>query len=166
MQPLPVELLCLSHLLVFPVFIADSGEKYDPAFQTAGAKRFLVQISCFWESWQDGDWSEENLAFGIESFELFVYARERCFECSRSWQEAPQVVKGVIRQSPDFSEFWKILAIKATEKTAFGQDVYGQIVEYICNIYLLRDFIRAYLHGTTLSNATSLRQAYDTNCFV
>ena len=26
--------------------------------------------------------------------------------------------------------------------------------------------LRAYLHGTTLSHATSLRQAYDTNCFV
>ena len=32
------------------------------------------------------DWSDENLAFGIESFELFVYARVRCIECSRSWQ--------------------------------------------------------------------------------
>ena len=62
------------------------------------------------------DWSDENLAFGIESFELFVYARERCIECSRSWQEAPQVVKGVIHQSSDHSEFWKILAIKATDK--------------------------------------------------
>ena len=26
--------------------------------------------------------------------------------------------------------------------------------------------VRAYLHGTTLSHATSLRQTYDTNCFV
>ena len=26
--------------------------------------------------------------------------------------------------------------------------------------------IKAYLHGTTLSHATSLRQAYDTNCIV
>ena len=53
---------------------------------------------------------------GIESFELSVNARERCFECRRSWQEVPQVVKGVIRQSSDHSEFWKILAIKATDK--------------------------------------------------
>ena len=29
-----------------------------------------------------------------------------------------------------------------------------------------RSGLRAYLHGTTLSHATSLRQAYDTNCFV
>ena len=28
------------------------------------------------------------------------------------------------------------------------------------------NLLRAYLHGTTLSHATSLRQAYDTNCFV
>ena len=62
------------------------------------------------------DSSEENLALGIESFELFVYARERCFECSSSSQEVPQVVKGVIRQSSDHSEFWKILAIKETNK--------------------------------------------------
>ena len=27
-------------------------------------------------------------------------------------------------------------------------------------------YLRAYLHGTTLLHATSLRQAYDTNCFV
>ena len=26
--------------------------------------------------------------------------------------------------------------------------------------------LRAYLHGTTLSHAKSLRKAYDTNCFV
>ena len=26
--------------------------------------------------------------------------------------------------------------------------------------------VKAYLHGTTLSHATSLRQAYDTNCIV
>ena len=26
--------------------------------------------------------------------------------------------------------------------------------------------LKAYLHGTTLSHATSLRQAYDTNCIV
>ena len=30
----------------------------------------------------------------------------------------------------------------------------------------IADSVRAYLHGTTLSHATSLRQAYDTNCFV
>ena len=107
----------MSHLLVFLGFIADSGEKFDPAFQTAGAiKIFDSNLMFLRKLTGRRDWSEENLAFGIESFELFVYARERCFECSRSWQEVPQVVKGVIRQSPDFSEFWKILAIKATDK--------------------------------------------------
>ena len=29
-----------------------------------------------------------------------------------------------------------------------------------------RGILKAYLHGTTLSHVTSLRQAYDTNCIV
>ena len=34
------------------------------------------------------------------------------------------------------------------------------------SVYLRHVALRAYLHGTTLSHATSLRQAYDTNCIV
>ena len=34
------------------------------------------------------------------------------------------------------------------------------------NISLLMISLKAYLYGTTLSHATSLRQAYDTNCIV
>ena len=105
------------HLLVFPGFIADSEGKYDPAFLTAGAIIIFGSNLMFLRKLTGRkDSSEENLALGIESFELFVNARERCFECRRSWQEVPQVVKGVIRQSSDHSEFWKILAIKATDK--------------------------------------------------
>ena len=40
---------------------------------------------------------------------------------------------------------------------------------YLSYTYMLCPFgvrIRADLHGTTLSHATSLRQTYDTNCFV
>ena len=35
-----------------------------------------------------------------------------------------------------------------------------------CAFVLMVGSLRAYLHGTTLSHATSLRQAYHTNCFV
>ena len=31
---------------------------------------------------------------------------------------------------------------------------------------LSESILKAYLHGTTLSHATSLQQAYDTNCIV
>ena len=34
------------------------------------------------------------------------------------------------------------------------------------NIYFSSKHLKADLHGTTLSHATSLRQAYDINCFV
>ena len=34
----------------------------------------------------------------------------------------------------------KRLNLHFLEKMAFGQDVYGQIVKHICNIYLPRDF--------------------------
>ena len=104
MQPHPIELLCLLHLLVFPGFIADSEGKHDPAFLTAGAIIIFGSNLMFLRKLTGRkDSSEENLALDIESFELFVNARERCFECRRSWQEVPQVVKGVIRQSSDHS---------------------------------------------------------------
>ena len=81
------------------------------AFQTAGViKIFGSNLMFLRKLTGQRDWSEENLAFGIESFELFVYARERCFECSRSWKEVPQVVKGVIHQSRitrNSGKFWR-----------------------------------------------------------
>ena len=32
-------------------------------------------------------------------------------------------------------------------------------------MFMLRIYVKADLHGTTLSHTTSLRQAYDMNCF-
>ena len=69
----------------FPRLHCGLWGKVDPAFQTAGAiKIFGSNLMFLRKLTGRRDWSEENLAFGIQSFELFVYARERCFECSRS----------------------------------------------------------------------------------
>ena len=46
-------------------------------------------------------------------------------------------------------------------------DLKSATLEYDRLQQLLNDIIlKGDLHGTTLSHATSLRQAYDTNCFV
>ena len=66
MQPLPIELLCSLHLLVFPGFIADSVGKCDPAFLTAGAIMIFGSNLMFLRKLSGRkDSSEENLALGI-----------------------------------------------------------------------------------------------------
>ena len=42
----------------------------------------------------------------------------------------------------------------------------GEILECVGGEVRVRGSVKADLHGTTLSHTTSLRQAYDKNCFL